>query len=90
MVRVVNLCDFKQEPIINYPTFWDFKVIVESEVNAGKLFESILKQREFKYKASNLSQNGKYQSYLLSVYVDSKEDRLAIFAKLKEKTKFVL
>ena len=87
---MVNLCDFKQEPMINYPTFWDFKVILEREVRAGELFESILKQREFKYKASNSSKSGKYQSYLLSVYVDSKEDRLSIFAKLKEKSKFVL
>ncbi|EOI0520232.1 DUF493 domain-containing protein, partial [Campylobacter jejuni] len=23
---MVNLCDLKKEPQINYPTFWDYKV----------------------------------------------------------------
>lgn len=88
--KVVNLCDLKQEPIVNYPTFWDYKVIFEAHVHAGALFEELLGQREFKYKHSNASSSGKYQSFLLSVYVDSKKDRLDIFEKLKAKAKFVL
>ncbi|TQR32420.1 DUF493 domain-containing protein [Campylobacter sp. MIT 99-7217] len=87
---MVNLCDLKQEPIINYPTFWDYKVIFDVGIKAGESFEEILGQREFKYKHSNSSTSGKYQSYLLSVYVDSKKDRLEIFEKLKAKAKFVL
>ncbi|KQI16852.1 hypothetical protein Y780_11040, partial [Campylobacter coli CVM 41915] len=54
------------------------------------LFEELLGQRDFKYKHSNASSSGKYQSFLLSVYVDSKKDRLDIFEKLKAKAKFVL
>lgn len=87
---MVNLCELKGEAIINYPTFWEFKVILEQEIDAKKLFEDILKQREFHYKHSHHSKNGKYQSYLLSVFVDSKIDRLEIFEKLKVRSKFVL
>ncbi|MCW1360352.1 DUF493 family protein [Campylobacter sp. CCS1377] len=87
---MVNLCDLKKEPIVNYPTFWDYKVIFEIGVNAGEIFEELLGQREFKYRHSNASTSGKYHSYLLSVYVDSKKDRLDIFEKLKNKAKFVL
>ncbi|MBZ7936247.1 MULTISPECIES: HP0495 family protein [Campylobacter] len=87
---MVNLCDLNKEPIINYPTFWDYKVIFDTHVHAGEVFEKLLGQREFKYKHSNASSSGKYQSFLLSVYVDSKQDRLDIFEKLKSEAKFVI
>ena len=89
-VKVVNICELKQEPLINYPTFWDFKVIFEAHTHAETIFKSVLGQREFKFKASHKSKNGTYQSYLLSVFVDSKKDRLELFEKLKLKAKFVL
>lgn len=87
---MVNLCDLNKEPKINYPTFWDYKVIFETHIQADEIFKDILKQREYKFKHSNSSTSGKYQSYLLSVYVDSKKDRLDIFNQLKTKAKFVL
>ncbi|MBZ7954252.1 DUF493 domain-containing protein [Campylobacter sp. W0018] len=87
---MVNLCDLNKEPIINYPTFWDYKVIFDTHVHVGEVFEKLLGQREFKYKHSNASSSGKYQSFLLSVYVDSKQDRLDIFEKLKSEAKFVI
>ncbi|MBK1971792.1 DUF493 domain-containing protein [Campylobacter sp. TTU-622] len=85
-----NIIDLNQEPIINYPTYWDYKVIFYAETKAEEIFTDILKQRDFKFKHTNSSKNGKYQSYLLSVYVDSKKDRLNIFEKLKNKAQFVL
>jgi len=86
----VHFTELNQEPLINYPTFWDYKVIFEKHTYAGRVFEELLAQREFKYQLSHTSKNGKYQSYLLSVFVDSKKDRLDIFEKLKQKAKFVL
>lgn len=65
-------------------------MIFEVHVKASEIFEEILGQREYKFKHSNSSASGKYQSYLLNVYVDSKKDRLDIFDKLKAKAKFVL
>ncbi|RKO64581.1 hypothetical protein CKA54_04055 [Campylobacter sp. P255] len=87
---MVNICDLKKEPIIDYPTFWDYKVVFEANTNALEIFNQILNQRDFKYQISNTSKQGIYKSYLLSVYVDSKEDRLNIFNQLKSKAKFVL
>ncbi|AXP08903.1 DUF493 domain-containing protein [Campylobacter hepaticus] len=87
---MVNLCDLKKEPKINYPIFWDYKVIFEAHIQVDQVFKAILGQREYKFKHANSSVNGKYQSYLLSVYVDSKKDRLDIFEKLKSNSKFVL
>lgn len=87
---MVNLYDLKKEPEINYPIFWDYKVIFEVHVRASEIFKEILGQREYQFKHSNSSTSGKYQSYLLNVYVDSKKDRLDIFDKLKARAKFVL
>lgn len=87
---MVNICDLKKEPIISYPTFWDYKVVFEAGIDALEVFTQILNEREFKYKISNTSKQGTYKSYLLSVYVDSKSDRLNIFNQLKSKAKFVL
>ncbi|BEK13498.1 HP0495 family protein [Campylobacter lari] len=87
---MANICELNKEPIINYPTFWDYKVVVEENVDILEIFNEIFNEREFKYQASNTSKAGKYKSYLLSVYVDSKDDRLNIFNQLKNKTKFVL
>lgn len=84
------MCELNKEPIINYPTFWDYKVVVEANVDILEIFNEIFNEREFKYQTSNTSKEGKYKSYLLSVYVDSKNDRLNIFNQLKNKTKFVL
>ncbi|KAA6227219.1 MULTISPECIES: DUF493 domain-containing protein [unclassified Campylobacter] len=87
---MVNLNEIKQEPIINYPTFWEYKVILKSHILAKEIFEELLVQREYKYQHSHSSKNGKYQSYLLSVFVNSKKDRLDIFERLKAKAQFVL
>lgn len=84
----LNAC--KKEPEINYPLFWDYKVIFEAHAHAESIFKEILGQREFKFTPSNVSTTGKYHSFLLSVYVDSKKDRLDIFDKLKSRAKFVL
>ncbi len=87
---MVNICELKEEPLINYPTFWEFKVIFEANARAEEIFKSILEQRQFHFKTSHKSKNGTYQSYTLSVFVDSKKDRLELFEKLKNKAKFVL
>ncbi len=49
---MVNLCDLKKEPQINYPTFWDYKVIFEVHVRASEIFQEILGQREYKFEHS--------------------------------------
>ncbi|WP_297191954.1 DUF493 domain-containing protein [uncultured Campylobacter sp.] len=87
---MVNLNKLKQKPIINYPSFWEYKIILEQDENAKAIVKKILLQREFKLSESNNSKNGKYKSYLLKILVDSESDRLAIFELLKKHSKFVL
>ena len=87
---MVNLSALDEKPLINYPTFWDYKVIFEMHQNAHGIFKEILGEREFKFQHSNESSSGKYQSYKLSVYVDSEKDRLVLFNELKKRAKFVL
>lgn len=58
--------------------------------NAQIICKEILKERDFKFEHSNKSATGKYQSYKLSVFVDSEKDRLHIFTELKKRAKFVL
>lgn len=81
---------FDEEQDIHYSTFWEFKVILKKEDNAKKIFEEILKHKKFEYKFSNTSTNGKYQSFLLSVIVESREEQRKIFDALKNKSQFVL
>lgn len=90
---MLNLCDLKKEPEINYPLFWDYKVIFLAEFDAKIYFERILsgkKEGEFRFTRGKKSANGKYQSYLLSVFVSSNAERLALFEELKNSAVFVL
>lgn len=87
---MVNLSALDEKPLINYPTFWDYKVIFEMHQNAQGIFKEILGEREFEFHHSNESSSGKYQSYKLRVFVDSEKDRLSLFDELKKRAKFVL
>ncbi len=87
---MVNLYTLNKEAKIAYPVFWDYKVIFEMHIQASIIFEEILQNRQYRFKHSRSSTNAKYQSYTLTVFVDSKKDRLDIFEKLKAKAKFVL
>nr|WP_158333965.1 DUF493 family protein [Campylobacter bilis] len=84
------MCDLKKEPKIDYPVFWDYKVIFEVPNQADEIFKEIVGEKSYRFERSHLSKNAKYQSYLLSVYVESKKERLDIFEKLKVRAKFVL
>lgn len=87
---MVNLNEINKKPIINYPTLWAYKVIFDAKENAQAIFKKLFKEREFSFKHSNESKNGKYQSYELHIFVDSEKDRLNIFFQLKKRAKFVL
>lgn len=90
MARVVNLNACDQKPEIDYPTFWEYKIIFEKGVNANAICQELLGQREFSCKFSHASKNDTYHSFLLRVFVDSEKDRLDLFAALKARAKFVL
>lgn len=84
----LNACD--EKPKINYPCFWEYKLIFESTQNTKEIVKEILDQREFSLEIGRKSAHAKYESYLLKVYVDSEADRLHLFNAFKERAKFVL
>lgn len=90
VARVLNLNEIKQEPIINYPISWDYKLIVKKDVDVSVLVKKVLKQREFKLTQTNSSKNGKYISYLATITVIDKDDRLRLFDEFKKLCDFVI
>lgn len=78
------------KPEISYPCEWDYKVILEKDQYASKLFDELLAPLSYTFKSSNSSKSGKYESYLVSLSVNSEEQRLEIFNKFKAKAKYVL
>lgn len=87
---MVNINEINQEAKIEYPTNWEYKVIVDKDYDINNICKEVLNDKEFKLEKSNSSSSGKYESYLVSTNVNDKKERLDIFAKFKEKAKFVL
>nr|WP_211437428.1 DUF493 domain-containing protein [Campylobacter sp. RM16190] len=89
-VKVANICELNKEPKIEYPNFWEYKVIFEKDQNAHKIVLDIVGDREHKLVVSKSSKEGKYTSYNLSVIVNSNEERLELFSALRHVSKYVL
>lgn len=86
--RVLNLNELDTKPRIEYPLFWEYRVIFKKNEEVALIFKELLRDKKFSCK--NSLQNGKYQSYMLSVLVESEEDRLSVFNLLKKRASFVL
>ncbi|MSN95910.1 DUF493 domain-containing protein [Campylobacter sp. FMV-PI01] len=85
---MASICDFKAKPVISYPIFWSYKVIMLS--GDDKKIREILKEKEFKISISKHSKNAKYTSFEVSVLVENENQRKEIFEKLNQISKFVL
>ncbi|MCI6989034.1 MAG: DUF493 domain-containing protein [Campylobacter sp.] len=85
---MANICETK--PKIDYPNFWEYKVIFDKNEDVITNIKEILKGKEFKINFSKQSSGGKYQSFNVSVMVHSDADRFDIFKKLKNISKFIL
>ena len=86
----MNICDLNKEPKIDYPNFWEYKVIFQKDEEAQKIISDIVKEREYKLVFSKFSKDEKYASYNLSVLVNSDKERLELFSALKDVSKYVL
>lgn len=86
----MNICDLNKEPKIEYPNFWEYKVIFQKDEEAQKIISDIVKEREHKLVFSKFSKDEKYASYNLSVLVNSDKERLELFSALKDVSKYVL
>ena len=88
---MAQICDLNgKKPDIVYPTFWEYKVIFDSNADEKSVIKECIKERNHKIIPSNTSKNGKFKSFNLSVLVSSDSERLELFSLLKKYSKFVL
>lgn len=82
--KVANIDDIKsREIILKYPTEWEYKVVVEKNINIKDILDPILKDRIYKLKPSKTSKEGNYNSYSVSVVVHNDEDRVFLYETIK-------
>lgn len=88
---MAKIFDFEgKKPEILYPLFWEYKVIFENNADAKNIVKNALGDREHTLEFSKSSQNDKYQSYNLRIFVKNESERLELFSLLKRVAKFVL
>ena len=89
---MVEKVDNTNELNLNFPTAWQYKLIMGKKHDAKKIAKDILKDKEHEIKKSQNSTKGNYTSHTLEVLVDNHEERKAIFEDLKKHKdiKFVL
>ncbi len=76
--------DQKKKPHIDYPCYWDYKVIGEDALLIPQNIEIILENFDFSHSKSNKSASGKYTSFSISVFVASQMERDHIFSMLQK------
>jgi putative lipoic acid-binding regulatory protein len=73
-----------KQPIIEYPTKWDYKVIGEDIDKLLKAIEETVNGLEYEITPSNISKGGKYFSLNLTVVVLSEVMRNRVFRDLDD------
>ena len=79
---MVDLNDKKLE--INYPTNWNYKVIINSHCKIHHVVENVIGKREYQVQKSNSSKSKTYQSYKVTILVHNDDDRVTIFEELRK------
>lgn len=88
---MATICDVNgKKPKIEYPNFWEYKVILDTKTQERKDIEVLLNGENFKISFSKFSNGGKFSSFNVAVLVDSDKKRVEIFEKLRANFKFVL
>lgn len=77
---------------ITYPCEWGYRIIGTDKESMKSCVSSLVKEKEYSLKESNQSSSGKYTSLILSLIVESEEERVSLFNALKadEQIKMVL
>jgi putative lipoic acid-binding regulatory protein len=81
-----------KQPIIDYPCVWPYKIIGQDEQLLKIAVANSIGDKKHQMSFTNISAGGKYRTLNLEVTVQSEEERLSIFQKLKNdrSVKFVL
>lgn len=87
---MASICDLTKKPTIEYPNFWQYKLILDASANAKDIVQKVVGVREHKLEFSKFSSDKKYASHNLAVLVTSDSERLELFEALKKHAKYVL
>lgn len=87
---MVTIDTMRKKAKIDYPVLWNYKVIIDSKKDINDEIKSVISGFKSKITDSKTSNGGKYKSYNIKIMVNSEEERLDIFMKLKKIAKFVL
>ncbi len=79
---MVDLGDEELE--INYPTRWEYTVIVLQDADSDAIIAEIFQDIDYTVQPSRISSSGKYVSVKVHAMVYSDDDRLANFAALRD------
>lgn len=81
-----------KQPLIDYPCVWSYKIIGQDEQLLKIAVANSIGDKKHQMSFTNTSTGGKYRTLDLEVTVESEEERLSIFQKLKndQSVKFVL
>jgi len=74
----------RQKPKISYPCSWSYKIIAQKREQIEEVVEDICISKEYELKYSNNSKSGKYVSMNFTITVNSDEERVEIFNRLKQ------
>ncbi|MGD8778561.1 MAG: DUF493 domain-containing protein [Ignavibacteria bacterium] len=81
-----------RKPEINYPCYWDYKIIGDNVEKMIEAAEAAADGMEYDITASNISKKGNYFSINLKVLVNNEDTRNLVYQKLEghENIKMVL
>ena len=79
-----------EKPKIDYPLFWEYKVVLDATTQKREQIDEILKGENYKIDFSRFSNGGKYMSFNASVFVNSDTHRNEIFERLRAHFKYIL
>lgn len=84
---VVNL---PRRPEIEYPTTWGYHVIGADEARLRDAVARVLGDRDYTFSLSNQSSRGKYLSFHVELVVRDEEERIELFAALRDHPDIVI
>ena len=69
----------KEQPKIEYPTRWGFKVIGKDKEKLKACIKEVMREKEHLCSLGNSSKTGKFHTYNASCIVESQEERDRLF-----------
>jgi putative lipoic acid-binding regulatory protein len=75
--------DERKSAAMDYPCSWSYQIIGDDEDSLRRAVREIIQDRTYRMDLSRSSEKGKYQSFCLTVVVESEGHRLAVYEALR-------